>query len=401
MSRHVVKMVLVIVVAGFIAWIASKTTFVETTVPMPPTGEAARNPFYPAQQLARQLGAEAEWERVFTLRRADSVIVLSAYNWSLSRARRERLQRWVEGGGRLVVDSSLIGDLESFGTWSGITRTPRIMEPDEERDENNHEELRELAGQFYPESCATLTGPSTEDGYSVCGIDHSHFLSSARKASWSLSDQSGVHVLRTAVGRGSVTVINARPFPRRELFLGDHARLFVHATQLHRGDAVLFLTEENRASLLTLAWRFGAPVIVIGLVMIALALWRASARFGPLLAPMENARRSLAEQIRGTGQFALRFGGGRSLHAAAVRALRDAAARRISGYDNLQGIERVAALARATGVRADELSPALDYSPHSHSLRNAIAVLETARRRLLMNKGSKHGNRIRHDHQGG
>jgi hypothetical protein len=197
------------------------------------------------------------------------------------------------------------------------------------------------------------------------------------------------------VGRGSVTMLNASPFTRRDFLRGDHGQLLVAATQLRHGDSLLFVTEEDHASIMKLLLRYGAAVLALLAAMIVLALWRASSRFGPLTAPTDLARRSLAEQIRGTGQFALRFGGGRALHAATVRALRDAAIKRLPHYDRLGSEERVAALAKFTGVSAEDLGPALNYSGarSAHELRNSIAALETARRIILSkNRRSKHGN---------
>jgi hypothetical protein len=127
-------------------------------------------------------------------------------------------------------------------------------------------------------------------------------------------------------------------------------------------------------------------VVLLLMLLVALGLWRSSSRFGPLAATPDKSRRSLAEQIRGTGQFTLRFGSGRALHAALVRAVREAAIRRVPGYDRLSGEDRVATLARLTGVLESEVGPALNYSGtrSSHELRSVIAVLETTRRRLLM-----------------
>jgi hypothetical protein len=127
---------------------------------------------------------------------------------------------------------------------------------------------------------------------------------------------------------------------------------------------------------------------------VALGLWRAGVRFGPPIGATESARRSLAEQIRGTGQFALRFGGGRSLHAATLRALRNAAIHRFPGYDEMSSEARVAAVATATGIGAEDLGPAMNFQGErsSHELRDAIAALESARRRLLTHKKDKHGN---------
>src|SRR5690606_19126436 len=116
----------------------------------------------------------------------------------------------------------------------------------------------------------------------------------------------------------------------------------------------------------------------------ALALWRGSSRFGPPAGAPDPARRSLAEQIVGTGRFTLRFGGGRALHMATVRALHETAQRYVSGYGSMHGDARIAALASNTGLDETTLAEAINYSgPRSASeLRKAIALLETARRRI-------------------
>ena len=108
-------------------------------------------------------------------------------------------------------------------------------------------------------------------------------------------------------------------------------------------------------------------------------------RFGPLVEPPPGARRSLAEQIRGTGQFALRHGAGDALHAACARALQEAAKRRIAGYLHLSAGERLSALARVTGFDRHALAAALHHagSRRSHELRNTIALMEAARRQVM------------------
>jgi hypothetical protein len=125
--------------------------------------------------------------------------------------------------------------------------------------------------------------------------------------------------------------------------------------------------------------------VFLGLAAIALALWRNSARFGPLANEPPTARRSLAEQIRGTGQFALRHGDGESLHAASLRALTEAAARRVPGYLRLSPSDRAAALARLTGFERDAFTAAAYHAGlrTANELRHTIAFLETARREIL------------------
>jgi len=381
---------------AFIVWVGSHLKFTTEKVDSPLRGAAAHNPFYAAIKLSRELGAEAAWERVFVAPREDAVIMISAWNWTLSRARRERIERWVEAGGRLVVDESLVGGFEEFEQWSGI-RKVELGKDEREAQAGARAENRDtdLIGHYFTPRCSLLHEAASSREYKVCNVDPAYSLVTTRKVLWSLRDGDRIHAVRTPVGKGSVTVLNASPFRFRDLFLGDHARLLVAVTQLHRGDEVLFLTEEDHASLLTLLLRFGLPVVLLFALALALLVWRVSSRFGPLAAPVDAARRSLAEQIRGTGRFALRFGGGRALHAATVRALRDASLRHFPAWDRLSSGDRVASLARATGVAADDLGPALNFSGArgSHELRQAIAVLETARRRILLsNQGSKHGN---------
>ena len=395
MKGVTIRVVACLVAVGLVAWLGSQMSFKEIKVPVPLQGEAARNPFYAAIRLSEELGAEATWERVFTQPPDEAVIFLSSWNWTLSKTRRERLEHWVEAGGRLIVDGSMIGGFEEFERWSGVGEANEEI-ADEEDGGVEEEEVVDGDGdflaQFRERMCTRLVEDVSERGFKVCGIEHSRSLTSSRKLLWALRDDRRIHALRTSVGRGSVTVINAVPFRFRGFLEGDHPTLFVRMAQLHRGDSILFLSEGDHDSLLRLLWRFGAPALLLLAGFVALSLWRAGARFGPPIPATMIARRSLAEQIRGTGQFALRFGGGRALHAAALRALRDAAVQRFPNYDQMASETRVAAIAKACGTSADELGPAMNFSGarNSHELYDAIAVLESARRRLLSTR-PKHG----------
>jgi hypothetical protein len=154
----------------------------------------------------------------------------------------------------------------------------------------------------------------------------------------------------------------------------------------------VFLSEEDHPSILALVWQYGAPVVWLTLTLLALSLWRGSVRFGPLAAAPESARRSLAEQIRGTGQFTLRHGRGESLHAASVRALDEAATSVVPSYLRLPVEERVSILARLTGFDAQALAAAVHHGVRRpNELRHALAVLELARRQTLIARTRSYG----------
>jgi hypothetical protein len=371
-----------IALAALIYWVADNTHWADVKVPMPLKGEALRNRFYAVQRLAEALGARTVVDHVLTVPSPDSVIVLSDWHWNLSESRRQTMERWVESGGRLVVVGPLTGGEDAFEQWSGIERSFRDVK---ELAKSNRFEWSDPCHKFREERGGRPRSESESAPRWLCEVETLTFLKSARTPDWALREDAGIQAMRVSVGRGHVTVINASsPFTYRSLFDGDHGWLFVAATELRRGDDVHFLSEFEHPSLVALLWRYGAPVVVLGLAAIGLLLWRGSARFGPLAAPPESARRSLAEQIRGTGRFALRHGG-ESLHAACVRALEDAATRRIPGYAALPAAERPAALARLTGFDRDALAAAIHHGGlrGAHGLRSTIAFLESARRQVL------------------
>jgi hypothetical protein len=374
-------------------WIASHTYWVDVEVPLPPRGEALINPFYAAQRFADALGAHTTWDRALAAPSVDSVIVLSDWHWTLSRARRDTLERWVESGGRLVLEGTLTGGRDEFEHWSQIVRKLRQLTEPELYQESSR---TEACASFQEEHDNVRATGADRSDYTLCDFDRLSSLMSTRTAVWVLRDATGIQAMRVAVGRGSVTVINSTAFVHQRLFDGDHGRLFVAATELRRGDDVHFLSEGAQPSLLAMMWQHGPSAVVLGLTLVALALWRGGVRFGPLAAPPQAARRSLAEQIRGSGQFALRHGGGQALHAACLRALEESAGRRVKDYSRLPAAERVTALEHLTGFNRRALAAAiLAMDPRgTHDVRRTLALLEAARRETLIeHKRYLHGIR--------
>jgi hypothetical protein len=364
---------------ALIAWIGSNTEWAETELPMPLRGEARRNPFYAAQRVAEALGARTAVQHLVANIPADAVVVVSSWHWDLSESRRHTLEVWVEAGGRLVLDPSVVSGSETLERWTGIgskRRPPQTLE--------------EMLEEPEPEACRTLREPGSArpdiEGFSFCGFGVRSWLTTTRQPTWALEDRNGLQTVRVSVGRGSVTMINGTPFGNRSLLEGDHGRLFVAATALRQGDDLRFLSEDEHPSFLALMWQYGGPVVALALAFVALSLWRGAVRLGPLAAARDRARRSLAEQIRGTGQFALRHGHGEALHTAMLRAIGEAAERRIPGYSRLAGDHRFVALASLTGIDHSELAAALAVGGprRSRGLRGALAVLEAARRRILI-----------------
>ena len=385
MKRNYLTTVLVLLALGAIGlWIANNTHWEEVTQRTPLKGEAATNPFYSVQHLAAALGAHTRLRHeIVTLPPTRAVMVITFWNWGLIPERSHRIEQWVRDGGRLVVSGGVITD-ETFDKWTGVKQ---VELPPEKGPVSRLATCPPLTRRLTVDPAPTgvsLTSSSAEH-FDICQYLWPQELVTTRKFSWRLRDRDGhTKALRIPIGRGSVTLINAMTFGNLDLLCGDSGLLFTAATQLRRGDDIEFLTDGGGGSLLALLWNYGAPVIVLAGLLIILWLWRSGVRFGPLVAAADPARRSLAEQIRGTGQFVVRFGGGKALYAATARALNEAASRRVPRYERLNGEERVAALASLTGLGSAELSAALDdpAARRPKEIRKTIAFLEAARRRI-------------------
>lgn len=380
--QHVVSIVIGAAVLLLIAWIARNTYWDELTLPAPLRGEAARNPFYAAQALARQLGATTSGESTVPAAAPDAAIFLTNWTWDLGTTRRTQLEQWVESGGRLIIDDSVFSSDGALQQWSGI----EFYLPDVSAAERKRRAGDEVGDcdDWQQSGGVPITDDKPDRNYMLCDQTSWQRVRASRRVGWAVRDRDGMLALRVPVGKGSVTAIASQPFAWRSLMSGDHAALFVAVTQLRGGDHIHFLSEGAHPSFVALAWRHGAPVIVLASLALLLALWRSGVRFGPLLPAPQAPRRSLVEQIRGTGQFALRQGG-TALHAAAVRATTAAARLHIPGFAGMTSTQQIATMAELASVDAATVAAAL-APPPSHRPRNllsTLALLETVRRRIL------------------
>jgi hypothetical protein len=380
-NRNLILGVVAVLLLGALGyWLASISHWEEVEIPGTPKGEALTNPFYSLQHLSESLGAHTRVRHeIVSMPPPGSIIVLDFWNWDMIPERRQRLEQWVSDGGRLVVNFAQLNE-GGFQEWSGIKPLADSSYP-----RQTHRPLQSDGNTCGRRETLLTASSEPHEQFDTYGFTPSG-ITTTRKNTWRLRDEDGItQALRIPIGRGSVTLLNALLVSNRGVLCGDYGLLFAAATQLHHGDTITFLTEGKGGSLLGLIWQYGAPVVALAGVWITLWLWRSAVRFGPLAAPTESARRSLAEQIRGTGQFTLRFGGGAALYAATVRALNEVASRHILHYERLSASERVRALEKVTRLNAADLTRALeDRDARSRKeIRNTLALLEAARRRLI------------------
>jgi len=408
---------LLVVALGF--WIQRSIEWVDVPMPVPPQGEAARDPFHAAKRLAERLGASVTTVRNFDqLPPPGATLVLASHRWAMFPGREQALERWVRAGGHLVALQRAWSADGQAPAWVQIKSSAPSRNADNARSESRaadgaasmpsgvvappapaaSDPFAGIARMVAP-PCARYAEPDASEGafgvprsYGVCGWPSRILRASAPR--WQLVGASGAVAVRVVVGAGDVTS-NAieGSFNNRALLREDGALAFAAMLQLAPNDRVWFLVDEARAPLMALLWQHGAPAIALALAALGLALWRSGARFGPRLLDAPLARRSIGEQVRRTAAF-VAGGGGAALHAASVRALDDEARRSIANYAGLLArSDRSDAIAKKTGDDPAALAAAMAPQPHAVRKRIAAAIhrLERARRVLVAG-----GHRISH-----
>jgi len=413
--QHALLAFIAIVLGAGGVWLALHTEWVEVQVPNPIQGEALRDADYRLKQLATRLGATVSAPaNLAELPPPGATLMLSSTQWNIFPERAQALRRWVEAGGHLWLPYRYQGEVDAAMAWVPVKwvrvakpkppspppAAAKASAPDDEDDDDVDDDSPAPAPAPLPvpPSSGKPRCPGVGEPAHVTPVFGTHHLFEAClfmretlrtkvPVEWALYGQHGQVVARVPVGRGSVTVASAyMPWDNSQLLLSDNALLAAATLRIHPGQTLWFVRDEARAPLLSFLWSTGAPAVWLGALALALALWRGAVRFGPRAAVLPTVRRSVAEQIRGTAHF-IRHHGSTALHAAQLRALHDVARPRIHGFDALIVGERAQAIATLTSLDAHALARAMNPELSAALSRHpgaALALIETARRRLLL-----------------
>jgi hypothetical protein len=392
-------------VAALATWVAFKLHWETITVPTPAKGEALTNPYYALEHFVANLGIHPR--EISTVRglQPEAVLVLEEWGDELTHPPVAALESWVEAGGRLVINSALLESYPALRAWSGIKRA-RVPRPpaDGKPASPAPAQGKPAASPPVPPAttgsgadCPLMTvradGVPTGQSFRVCDVGPTLAFDGERAPAWSLADNRGMHVIRTGVGFGEITVLEPPDvLSNAMLKRADHAEMFAAAAGLRHDDTLLIFHPATAVPLPVLLWRLIAPAILFLLATLLALAWRHAPRFGPPLPLPSPLRRSLAEQIRANARFAWRTGSLGGLRTSARRSLDEAAARHIAGYGSLDASERAERLAELTGLDPTAIRAARDEGAarRLNEERAAITLMEVCRRILL---------RMHSDHQ--
>lgn len=394
--------------------------------PVPPSPEAQRNRFLAAQRVLAELGIDSRDIRG----RPDEIpldrpAILFWPSWSgtPSRLTANRLERFVEAGGHLVIESQYGGGAlqDRFGIHRLELRADACDESDDDYegfvDGDDAPELTQgddgAVGDDEPveggiEGDEIATGPHGAESAAAddeCGAasavgDPPRYLltgtalggpslridvqviaglATTQRPTAIVGPPDRAFMLQIERGLGRVTVFDTLLiFNNQRIDDADHAEL-LHRLVLQAGtDAdVLFMRRLPGGFgdwLVEKAWR---PLLALA-ALVLLALWAGIPRFGPVLPDPPAARRRLLDHLRASGRLLWKHGERGALASAAA----DAALRRVrSEFPHTHGLDE-AALTRFLRQRlgVDPSLAALLLNPRSaHQVPSFIALLRVCR----------------------
>ncbi len=311
-------------------------------------GEAARDEHLAAQRFLQRRGHDVQHLRgatQFEKLERDALLLLSRVP---SEGERGRMIDWVKRGGQLLLDApqsqeALLHEVGMRYFW------PSYQDPDDEEDAKATQAKTPLPGGKTPEQASPQRPKECAPGRYVCPpaimvrageqvfsleLDYGPRLTTspeeasqqeqtdqdagatkqgkegvapqaqdeatALRSAW---DERGYVMLEYALGRGRITVISNGGLLRNN-YIGshDHAAWLNYLVGPHQRQvwvANVPLSASLWQWLRTHAW----PVLLAAAIAISLGLWRAVARFGPLLPADAPGRLSFRDHLVACGRF--------------------------------------------------------------------------------------------------
>ena len=423
-STALIRTLVGLLVLALLGWLVWNTRWEEIEVDDPQHGLAAKDEYYSLRKVLASTGATLEVHTSLEpMPPAGATLLLESSLWDIFPERDARLKAWVENGGQLVVTGWKADSDDLRWLPLSFAQPHRRVKPhdgaasdadDADDDSDNDDQapatrrkppstdgqrrLQKLFASKQPWSnCADFeetyatSEPAFEPGrvYRGCTLYGPLRPLDHVVPTWQLTSPHGTLAMRVPIGHGSVTGVSTRLVTDNQgLLPGDNGLIAAAVLQAVPGRAIWIIEDESREPLLQWLWHEARTPFLLAVAAILLALWRLMVRLGPREAVPPQARRSMGEQVRGTGQF-IAGSDPRALHAATRKAFEDMARKRVEGWNELDDAGRIAALAAS-------LQPPhfLDQAALLASLNigggatppqilAAIAVLEQARRALL------------------
>ncbi|WP_025854783.1 DUF4350 domain-containing protein [Pseudomonas sp. CHM02] len=371
--------------ATYYAW--SKAIPYDEVVDRGPSPEALANPYLAAEHFLRQQGLAVEHanslERLATLPAKDNSLLLLGERSNMSPRQVEQLLGWARSGGHLLLVAEALWDEETGKSGDLLLDRLHIHQTLSEEPEQLAPSSKKPRTKKAPDLTKLYVDNETAPAYFSFDTDF-NLIDPKHLAQFSANSARSSHLMQLDLGEGSVTVITDSDL-WKTLNIGKHDNAWL-LWYLNQGTAVTLLFNSDFDDLFTLLMRYFPQALVALIALVALALWQAGMRQGPIRPPASSARRQLQEHLKASADFLLRRSGqGTLLHALQRDVLR-AARRRHPGFERLDNTEQWRVLEHLTHQPSHVISQALGPLPakrlSSADFSRQVACLQTLRNAL-------------------
>ncbi len=333
------------------AWVLQNYRLEVYEIKQPDIGEAARHALLAAERFLHRVGIEARTVRLSRLIDAmpavSDTILIDSNRYQQRTDSDERLLDWVRAGGQLVLRPAY---------HEAHSQQEALYDPLLER-----LGIRVLPIDIEPDEVPTAWPADSKDAASepltlYLDIDSYTRLEGAQPGDGVARNNTGVQLIRRSIGLGTVTVLTDLGFIDNA-HIGDQDHALGLWRLVHRapGARVWLVHDKDFLSLPSLLWLHFPELIVVTATMLALWLWGAAQRFGPIATEGENTHRSILEHIAASGRHAWRQGRGDLLLDHMRQSLLDRMARRHRGWTQLTSEHQYRTLAAISGWPITEI----------------------------------------------
>jgi hypothetical protein len=348
-----------------------------------PSPEALGNPYLAAEHFLREQGLVVDHanglERLSDLPPKDRSLLLLGERGNMTPRQVDQLLDWAKSGGHLLVVAEALWDEET--DKSGDLLLDRLYIHQTLSDEPD--QLAPARKKKGPDLTKLYVDNETAPAYFSFDTDF-NLTDPKHLAQFSANSAKSSHLMQLNLGQGSVTVVTDSDLWKTPgIGKHDNAWLLWH---LNQGTHVTLLFNSDVDDLFTLLMRYFPQALAALAALIALALWQAGIRQGPLQAPAPRARRQLQEHLEASADFLLRRSGQGPLLHALQRDILRAARRRHPGFEHLDTAEQWQVLEHLTRQPSHVISQALGPLPakrlSSADFSRQVACLQTLRNAL-------------------
>ena len=389
---------------GLIAVAASAALYfsewVEKTIDNGYTAEALRQPYLAAEQFLAKFSVEVKaqdgLELLDELPPREHTLLIASSRRALSERRSDALLEWAASGGRLILvaqessedTAARSGDrlLDELEVHVFELTDVEALEVDTIGDNEVARNLTEivldtLEGNLLcgtPESLSQVNLPDQEQNITV-SFHGRRFLVYDGDLEYSYAENlAGPQLLYLVVGEGSVIVTTTLDLWRNRI-IGCHDHAHLLRWLVDDAPIVWWLYNTEMPPLYRLIWQRWPIVVMLGIVLVALWVWRSGVRITRQSAEPDPARRELMEHVDGVARFLWQQGRADSL----LEALR----RSVLGSrlaNSAESEKLIAGLSARSGVPVERIRWALfgTIGKDTSSLIAAVKQLQTLRTHL-------------------